>query len=144
MNTPTLTLAHILWALGIASTFVSWPILGKYSQASGAWINTIVLVGSAIGGIVLAYPNMKGMPLPTTKALILLLVAGLLNGAAVYFYAVKAVDPLIPSVPFIMTVTVLMVMTTPIFGYFLNGDVLSIRQWLGLFSAIIAIFLLAG
>jgi len=82
--------------------------------------------------------------MPTTTAFGWLLLAGLVNGVAVYFYAVKAADPQVPTGPFIMTLIVLMVMLTPLFNYLLNGDVLSVRQWLGLGMALLAIFLLAG
>ena len=139
-----MSFAHILWALGIASAFVIWPVLGKYSQASGAWVNTLVLVGTAIGGISLAFPNLRGHPTPTSTAVAWLLIAGLLNGAAVYFYAVKAVDPQVPTGAFIMTVIMSMVILTPVFNYLLNGDVLSVRQWFGLCAALLAIYLLAS
>jgi len=123
---------------------VAWPVLGKYSGASGAWITIVILVGSAIGGIGPAFPETRGQVMPTTTAFGWLLLAGLVNGVAVYFYAVKAADPQVPTGPFIMTLIVLMVMLTPLFNYLLNGDVLSVRQWLGLGMALLAIFLLAG
>jgi drug/metabolite transporter (DMT)-like permease len=133
-----------LWALGIASAFVFWPIIGKYSQASGAWVNTLVIVGSMIGGVYLAYPAMQDQPLPTITAFGWLLLAGVLNGIAVYFYSLKAVDPQVPTGAFIMTVIISMLVLTPLFNYVLNGDILSIKQRFGLGTAIITVFLLAG
>jgi len=117
-----------LWALGIASAFVFWPIIGKYSQASGAWVNTLVIVGSTIGGVYLAYPAMQDQPLPTITAFGWLLLAGVLNGIVVYFYSLKAVDPQVPTGAFIMTVIISMLVLTPLLNYVLNGDVLSIKQ----------------
>ena len=144
MNAPALTLVQLLWALGIASAFVLWPILGKFSQASGAWINALVIIGTAFSGIGLSYPVMKGQPIPSVHALGWLIVAGVINGAAVYFYATKAVEVGVPTGVFIMTVIILMVVMTPVFNYLLNGEILSVRQWAGLGAALLAIFLLAG
>lgn len=144
MNTPTLTLEHLLNAFGIASAFVFWPVIAKYSGASGAWVTVMALVGSAIGGAAIAYPTMKGYPIPGAKAISLLLFAGVINGIAAYFYAMKAVDPMVPNVIFIMMVVIMMIVVAPIFGYFLNGDVLSAKQWAGLGTAILAIYLLAS
>lgn len=144
MNTQALSSTHILWAFGIGAVFVFWPALAKYSQASGAWVNTIVIIGSAIGGVGLAYSSLRGQPVPTSNALLILLVAGILNGAAVYFYAMKVSDPQIPTAIFVMTVTIAMLVVAPMFDYVLNGNTLSIRQGAGLGMAILAIFLLAG
>jgi hypothetical protein len=80
MNASALSLAHVLWALGIGTAFAFWPILGKYSRASGAWVYIVVIVGSAIGGIGLAYSSLKEQPMPAMSAFRILLVAGMVNG----------------------------------------------------------------
>ncbi|MDD3531043.1 MAG: hypothetical protein PHV99_00385 [Candidatus Pacebacteria bacterium] len=144
MNTPALNLSHILWALGIGTAFVMWPIVGKYSQATGAWVNTIVIIGSAIGGIAFAYTSIRVQPIPTLYACLILLAAGAINGAAVYYYSMKAADPQVPTGQFIMTVIIMMVVVSPLFNYLVSGETLSAKQWVGLGTTILSVFLLAG
>ena len=144
MNAPILSPAHILWAFGIGSAYAFWPIIGKYSQASGEWVNTIVVISSTIIAIGLAFSSVKEQPLPTLNAFAVLLLAGLLNGAAVYFYSMKATDPQVPTGAFIMTTIVIMVAMAPLFNYLLNGVALSLKQLAGLGAAALAIALLAG
>jgi drug/metabolite transporter (DMT)-like permease len=144
MNTPALNLSHILWALGIGTSFVLWPIVGKYSQATGAWVNTLVIIGSTVGGVAFAYTSIRVQPLPPLYACLILLAAGALNGAAVYFYSMKAVDPQVPTGQFIMMVVIMMVILSPLVNYLVNGAALSPKQWLGLGTATLSVFLLAG
>ena len=144
MNTPVLSPTHILWAFGIGTAFVIWPIVGKYSQATGAWVNTIVIIGSAIGGIAFAYTSIRVQPVPTLYACLILLAAGAINGVAVYYYSMKAADSQVPTAQFIMTVIIMMVIVSPLFNYLLNGATLSGKQWLGLGTAVLSVFLLAG
>jgi hypothetical protein len=144
MNTATLSITHVLYAFGIGSVYAFWPIVGRYSGATGAWINTIVIIGTAVGGIALAYPSMREQSLPTANAMWVLFFAGLVNGAAVYLYSVKAADQQVPMNAFIVTTLITMVLMTLAFNFLLNGVIPSVRQGLGLGTAILAIFLLVG
>lgn len=144
MNATALSITHVLYAFGIGSAYALWPIIGRYSGAPGIWINTIVIIGSAIGGIALAYPSMKEQPSPSMNAIWILLFAGLVNGAAVYFYSIKAADPHVPMNAFIVTTIIVMVVMTLAFNFLLNGVVPSMKQGLGLGAAILAVALLAS
>lgn len=143
MNASVLSPAHILWAFGIGTVFVFWPVLGKYSQVSGAWVTTIVIVGSTIASIGFSYSSLNG-PMPTLGASGILLIAGMMNGAAFYLHSIRVTDPRIPTGPYIMAVIITMVVMTPLFNYLLNGVMLSVKQWLGLGAAILSVILLAG
>jgi len=144
MNVTALSINHVLYAFGIGSAYALWPIIGRYSGAPGTWINTVVLVGSAVSGIALAYPSMKEQSLPGMHAVWILLFAGLVNGAAVYFYSVKAADPHVPMNAFIITTIVMMVVMTLAFNFLLNGVMPSVRQGFGLAFAVLAVILLAS
>ena len=144
MNTATLSITHVLYAFGIGSASALWPIIGRYSGAPGTWINTVVIIGSAISGIALAYPSMREQPLPSMNAIWVLLFAGLVNGAAVYYYSVKAADPHVPMNAFIVTTIVMMIVMTLAFNFLLNGVVPSVKQGLGLTFAVLAVILLAS
>lgn len=144
MNATALSINHVLYAFGIGSAYALWPIIGRYSGAPGIWINTIVIIGSAIGGIALAYPSMKEQSLPGIHAVWILLFAGLVNGAAVYFYSIKAADPHVPMNAFIITTIIVMVVMTLAFNFLLNGIVPSMKQGLGLAFAVTAVILLAS
>lgn len=144
MNAPVLSLAHILWAFGIGTAFALWPILGKYSRVPGVWVYIVVIVGSAIGGIGLAYSSLKEHPVPTMNAFGMLFIVGMINGMAFFLHSTKVTDLRIPTGPYIIMVIITMVVMTPLFNYFLNGDVLSVRQWFGLGAAILSVILLAS
>ncbi len=135
-------LTTLLWAAGIAATFVAWPVIGKYSGASGAWIGIIVVAGSLVTTAIFGLKELTSGPMFTLKALVLLVMAGLLNGAAVYYYSVKATSTAIPTGVFIVTMSIMMVIFAPILDWLLNGNALSIRQCAGIAAAVVAIYLL--
>ncbi len=137
-----MTFALVLWAVFIALMFVGWPILGKYSGASGAWVSTLVVAGSLVTTAAFSFTQLTSGPNFTTKGLILLLLAGAANGFAVYVYSNKAVDPTVPTGAFMVLIFLLMVVFTPVMDYAFNGTTFSGRQWLGMFTAALAVYLL--
>lgn len=136
--------AQLVWALFCATAFVVWPTIGKFSGATGHWINTIVLVGSTITGVALAYPAMRAQPLPSLKAVVLISIAGLINGAAVYVYSMMTADPKIPTGTFISTVTMMMVVIGFVLAVILTGQEWTIRHIAGMTLALVGIWLIAG
>lgn len=144
MPVLSLTLSHIVWAIGIAAAFVFWPTIGKYSGASGTWVNTLILIWSTIAGVAFSMPAMISGPTPSLRAVGLMALAGLINGAAVYYYSVLTADATVPTGRLVAVVTIFMVILGPLFAYFLNGEVISLRHWAGLAAAVIAVLLIAG
>ena len=134
----------IVWAFGIAFAFSIWPILGKASGAGAAWVGTLVVSGSLITTLFFGAKEMVSGPMFTTKALLILVVAGLVNGVAVYYYSSKSIDPAIPTGAFITTTVVLMAMMSPLLDYAINGNALSAKQWLGIGTAMLTVYLLKG
>lgn len=134
----------ILWAVGIAFAFTVWPILGKVSGASGAWVGTLVVAGTLITTLIFGAKDMVQGPLFTLKALVILALAGLVNGAAVYYYSVKAVDPGVPTGIFVATMVVLMALMAPLIDWMVNGNTINAKQIAGLGAAVVAIYLLKG
>jgi hypothetical protein len=103
------------WAFLLATMFAQWPILSKASGLHGHWVAVIVLIGSCIGGIGPIAHQLQHLPTPTPKQAAIVLLAGLINGAAMYFYPVKVADPTIPTAAFITTAIAAMVIMTIVF-----------------------------
>lgn len=133
--------ANLLMAILIALCFAGWPIIGKYSQSSGAWVATLVGAGTALA-IALLSSRQLSSSTPTAKAFAILAIAGVINGTAVYFYAVKTSDLAVPTGIFVLVVAVLIACWAPLLDWALNGTIISLRQTLGLACATMAIYLL--
>lgn len=128
-------------ALFIAFGFATWPIIGKYSQASGAWVGTVAAVMTSLVVVVMSCQKLTA-PFPTTKAWLLLVFAGALNGVACYVYAVKTADPAVPSGIFVVCVAVLLAVCAALLDWALNGSVPTLRQITGFICAGASIYLL--
>ncbi len=137
-------MSQILWAFAIGCGFVLWPIAGKFLGMNGSWVTTIVVVGTSLSALALASQSAMASGVPSIRSCLLLLIAGVVNGVALYFYSVKAADPLVSTGVFITTVTTVMLVMGPVLGYFLNGETLSSRQVAGLIGAVVSVYLLAG
>jgi drug/metabolite transporter (DMT)-like permease len=111
---------------------------------SGAWVALIVLAGSLVGGMGVALLDTQRQPAPPVIAIVVLLVVGCLNGAAVYFQAMKVSDILVPTVSFIVTIIIVMLVMTPVYDFALNGATLTGKHLLGLILAIATVLVLAS
>lgn len=140
--TAILNPGTILALFFIAIVYDTWGLLGKYTGATGPWMSAIVFLGTFIGAFAMSAPGVMSSPAPSLGGVALLLLAGILNGVAVYVASVKMVDPSIPSAIFFITLLVLMVVLTPFISWLLNGETLTPRQWLGVLVACLAIYLL--
>jgi drug/metabolite transporter (DMT)-like permease len=138
-----MNLSTAMWAWGLASAFTLWPMIGKSLQVSGPWVSAIVILMSTVAGLGLAYGDMHAAPVPDIKKILILCAAGILNGAAFYYYGVKANDPAVATGQFAMALILMMVIMTAVFDWVFNGTVLTSQQWLGLGLAIVAIWLIA-
>jgi hypothetical protein len=137
------TAANLGIALLIAIGFAGWPIIGRYSQASGVWIGTMVMAGTTVVVALLAGAQLRHST-PTPKAVAVLLAASAVNGLGVYLYASKAGDPTIPIGAFVVVVAVLTVVLAPALDWGLHGVLPTARQAGGTLCAALAIYLLAG
>lgn len=139
-----MTPSTILWAAFIAAVYAVWPVLGKWSKAPGQWVNTIVVAGSLIPIVILSINSMIKTPINNSKAFMLLLTAGIVNGFAVYVYGMKATDKTVPTGVFMMSISIMLFAFAPIIDWAFNGTTLSARQMFGIFIAGIAIYMLKG
>jgi len=130
-------------ALFIAFGFVGWPIVGSYSRVCGGWVGTVVLTSTAITVAMFSFRQLNSIPVPNTKAMILLLVAGIINGLAVYLYSSKITDTNVPAAVFVVMVSILMVVVAPLLNWLLNDAVPNFQQTLGFGFAIVAIYFLS-
>lgn len=139
-----MTAVNMLWAFLIATAFVGWPIIGKYAGAGGQWVTTTVLVGSTLVGIGFSLPALRQQPLPSFTGFALMMIAGLVNGYAVYEYSLKTSDSAIPTGTFIAVMTIMMVVLGMASSAVLTHETVSLRQMGGVALAVLAIWLIAG
>jgi len=137
MNTST-----VLWAALIAASYIAWPLLGKWSGATATWVSCLVTAGTLIGTFTLNANRLIKEPVCSLRAITIVLIAGVVNGVAVYFYSYKVNDQTVPAGVFLMTVYIFMVVYAPTLDWLLNGTTLSARQFCGLGVALVAIYLL--
>lgn len=135
MNTATL-----FHAILIAAAFVGWPIIGNYSKTNAGWIGTTVVITTAL---TVSFMSSKQLGVvPDIKSLIMLSVAGIINGIAVYFYSAKIANSTAAGLLVVM-VSIFMVMLAPIFDWAINGKILSLTKISGIGMGIVAIYLLS-
>ncbi len=138
-----MTIPVLLTAAAIAFAFAAWPLLGKEARVSGAWMSVLVMAGSALTVTLLSLTRLTG-GVPSTRALAFLAGAAVANGVAVYLYASKAADPLVPTASFLVVVSVVQVAAIPLLAWVLPaGQAPTLRQGAGFVFAAIAVYLLA-
>jgi len=133
---------NILIAAFIAIGFAGWPIIGRYSQASGGWLSAIVMGVSMTIALLMSNKQLSH-GFPTGKALIFLLIAAAINGFAMWGFSAKVSDPIIPVAAFMVIVYILMVAVTPCFDWLFNGATPNINQIIGFVLAGGAIYFLS-
>ena len=123
--------------------FVAWPNLAKSLDVKPGPV-TVVIVIMTLVAVTFADPGgIAGVKTISLKALVVIVVVGVFNGAAVYLYAATSADKAIPTSVFLGTIFVLQVLTAILFDRVLNGQQLSREQFCGLFLAIPTLWLLA-
>jgi drug/metabolite transporter (DMT)-like permease len=122
--------------------FGSWPFAGKYLQISGAWVGTIMIASTLP---ITALCSLNGMRTTniSVKAIIVLILAGVLNGITLWIYLVKTADPNIPTSIFIVSVTLLISLLSLMLDWGINYQIPDTRQFVGIAMAIGAVILLA-
>jgi drug/metabolite transporter (DMT)-like permease len=133
--------SSLLIALVIAVGFAGWPIIGRYSQASGVWIGTFVMAGTTVVMALLSGRQLA-VSVPSPRAFAVLAVAAALNGLGVYLYSFRAADPAVPIGLFVVVVAVLTIVAAPMLDWALHGAVPSPRQMAGILCAAGAVYLL--
>jgi len=130
-------------AVFISMGFTGWPIIGRYSGATGGWVGIIVLGATVITVGIFSAKEMASIPAPGLKAITLLVVAGIVNGIAFYLYSMTTTDSSVPTGVFVVTVSLLMVTVAPVLDYIFNEGTFSRNQVAGLGFAFIAILMLS-
>ena len=137
MNIQTVLLA-VLIALG----FTSWPIAGNYLKACSGWVGTIVMMATAVVVALLSIKQFSTVPALNVKAILLLIIVGIINGVSVYLYSVKVADATIPTAAFMVTVSILMAVSAPFLNWIINSAVPNPQQVVGFGLAAAAIYFL--
>lgn len=119
-----------------------WPVLAKWSGAKPFWIAFAVALMTAlfIGAI-----GHKGFatPIPTGKMLMLLMVAGLMNGVATWYYGSLVGTPGWDVSTLVPVSMMILLLTSALAGMTFLGEPISVRKIVGLILAIPAIWLMS-
>lgn len=133
----------VLSAVCVALAFAAWPLLGRESRVSGAWMAFVVMGGSAVL-IAMLSASQLSTAVPSGRAWWLLAAAALVNGVAVYVYAARAADPTVPTASFLVMVSVVQVTAIPLIAWAMPGGLApTLRQAAGFVCAAAAVYLLA-
>lgn len=133
----------ILSAVFVALAFATWPLLGRESRVTGAWMAFVVMGGSSVL-IAMLSASQLGTAVPAGRAWWLLAAAAIVNGVAVYVYAARTADPTVPTAPFLVMVSVLQVTAIPLIAWAMPGGFApTLRQAAGFVCAAAAVYLLA-
>lgn len=137
-----MTARTLLSAVIVAFAFAAWPLIGRASRVSGAWMATAVMAGSALTVALLSSSQLSQWP--STRALWILGAAAVVNGIAVFVYASSAADPLVQAGNFIVIVSVLQVAAVALIVWMLpGGHAPTLREAAGFAFAAAAVYLLA-
>ena len=115
--------------------------MAKYSGATFAWVNFIIYLGGLTSVSVMGYGHLTKEHI-SVKAVIVLVIVSLINGLAVWFYTVKAVDKEINTALFMITVSLVGLISAPILNLVINGETLTAKQWVAALLSIVVIWLL--
>lgn len=137
MNASTIALAVL-----IASGYIGWGIIAKYTKMTGGWVGMIMGITTTVTVILISNQQLRS-EFPPSKAILVLVAASILNGIAVCLYSEKITDPAISAAAFMVTVSVLMAVLTPCFNWLIYGTVPSINHFIGYGLAVFAIFFLS-
>lgn len=130
-------------AVFVALAFATWPLLGRESRVTGAWLAVAVMGGSAVL-IGMLSASQLSTAVPSGRAWWLLAAAALVNGVAVYIYAARTADPSVPTAQFLVIVSVLQITAIPLIAWALPGGLApTFRQAAGFVCAAAAVYLLA-
>lgn len=136
--------SYLYSAALIAFGMVCWPMLSKVSGTPAAWVTTLVLIGTLIGNLAVGWNDMAKSPLFSPWSFGIMMVAGLVNGVAVYYYGAKSADPTIPSWIFVASINIMMVVFAAVLGSVVGWSLPTLRQLSGIILAGIGIYLIAG
>jgi drug/metabolite transporter (DMT)-like permease len=134
-----MNLEMIISSALIALAFVTWPIVGKYSGADSGWVGTLASLGTLLV-VAVSSRRMLAVP-PRGRIILILLVAGIINGIGVYFYSMKTSDPQIQTAIFMVLTAIMMVIVIPIMDWALNGTSFNIYQVAAFGTAALTIYL---
>ena len=137
-----MNLGTVLIALLIATAYSGWPIIGRFSGLTGGLVGVLACTGTLFAVSIMSAKEFSGLSAFTLKSILLMLVAGAINGTAVYFYSVKAADKTISTAAFIAIVCIFMVLVAPLQHWLLNGEVPTWRQVIGFGLAGLAVYFL--
>lgn len=138
-----MTIVLFVEAVLIAVVFVGWVIVGNATKVGYVWVTMLVCTGTFVSAAACAGLYLNQAKLPSRNAVLVLLVIGLINGIAVFRYAVRTNDPEISVGALVVTVSVLMAVLAPVLDWGLNGNIPSVQRAVGFAMAAASIYMLS-
>lgn len=135
----TWVVAELLF-IGLA--FAAWPVALNKSGVVGAWPAIIVVMATALSQTLCSLRGLSQFP--PASWLLLFILAGAINGVAVYRYARLAASSVIPVGVLVTLVSALMIVFGVLLDWAFKGVAPTGRQVGGYGAAILAVYLLAG
>lgn len=127
----------LILILGAALFFSAWPIIAKYANLDPGWVALILAIGTALVGFTQVSKTM-----PTTAQILIVLLAGLLNGIGTLFYAKLLNTQGVDISRFIPLTIGLVAVITLVLGSILLKEPLTLKKVSGVLLVVIAVYLL--
>jgi len=126
----------------IGLCFVSWTIVGR-RFADGPMLSTVVAIVTAAVVFLISFQGLRSEGSVGPKAFAVLVLLGLVNGFGLAKYASLVARPDTPVASFMVTVSIAMVVITPLLEAVISGKGISLSHVAGYLFAGGAIFLLS-
>lgn len=137
-----MSIALIGEAFLIGLCFVSWAVVGGRYAGGTLLATAVAFLTAAIVGI-FSFRTLQTEPFAGVKALTIVFVLGSMNGLGFVRYTDRLARPDVPTAPFIVTVSVAVVMIAPILQALSGSGRLSSGHLVGYICAVCAVFFLS-
>jgi len=131
----------LVLCLMTAIGFGSWPMIARFAGTNNAWTGFLVMSGTAIFSGVFYRAELATVP--TTKALLLLVLAGIANGIGMIAYTRLVTDQKFGMSSYVPASLAMMVVFVTIVGALLFKEPLPLTKMAGLVLACAGIWLMA-
>ena len=135
-------ISTLIIAFFSAFGFIQWPIFCGSLRIHPAITAAAVMFMSGIILVSIIPKSLFYLSYFSWKSIVAMVVCGILNGLAVYFYIVKVADKNINAAAFIATVSIFMILEAPMLTWIVKGESPSVNHIIGYVLAIVAIYFL--
>lgn len=123
----------------IATFYSIWPVTITKTGMSAVWGGFLAMFGTTI--VILGYGLTKGsfITVPTKTSIVVMLVAGAINGVGIILHSNIMTDPSVRKVIFQPSLAVGMVITSAVVAWLILREPINIKQVLWFLGAMVCI-----